>query len=101
MNQLALNKPPKDHNPTCGDLITMAEKELAAFFSAVTELFGSEQALLFAEDWLHELLAINDLPVSPRQWRLLTVKVSARLASRVNASYISTASQRLSASSTI
>jgi hypothetical protein len=86
MNQLALNHTAKNHVPTCGDLMTMAEQELAAFFSAVTELFGSEQAQLSAEDWLHELLAIsiNDLPASTREWRLLTVKVSARLASRLN-----------------
>jgi hypothetical protein len=101
MNQVKLNKPPKDQNPTCGDLMTMAEQELAAFFIAVTELFGSEEAQLFAEDWLHELLAINDLPASTREWRLLTIKVSARLASRVNASFTSTASQGLFASSTI
>ena len=90
MNQLAINKPPKNHDPTCGDLMTMAEQELAAFFSAVTELFGSEQAQLAAEDWLQELVAVNDLPASTRQWRLLTVKVSARLASRVTASSLST-----------
>jgi hypothetical protein len=97
MNQLALNKRPKDQNPPCGDLMTMAEEELAAFLSAVTELFGSEQAQLSAEDWLHELLAIHDLPASTREWRLVTVKASARLASRVNASYRSIASHGPSA----
>jgi hypothetical protein len=101
MNQLALNKQPKHHHdPTCGDLMTMAEQELAAFVSAVTELFGSEQAQLSAEDWLHELMAIDDLPInglpaSTRQWRLLTVTTSARLASRVNASSLSTSSRTL------
>jgi hypothetical protein len=95
MNQLAFNKSPKNHDPTCGDLMTMAEQELAAFFSAVTQLFGSEQAEVSAEDWLHELIATSDLPASTRQWRLLTVKVSARLASRMNASSISLASRTL------
>ena len=72
----------------------MAEQELAAFFSAVTQSFGSEQAELSAEDWLHELSALNiddlrnnDLSASPRQWRLLTVKASSRLAGRVNVSF--------------
>ena len=85
MNQLAFNGPHKKRNPTCSDVITMAEQELAAFFSAVTELYGSEQATLSAEDWLHELMRINDLPTSTREWRLLTVKISARLARRVQA----------------
>jgi hypothetical protein len=48
-------------------------------------LFGPEQAKLSAEDWLSELKAINDLPASTREWRQLTVKASARLASRVSA----------------
>ena len=86
MSQFALTKPLKDHDPICGDLMAMAERELAAFFNAVTELFGSEQAEISAEDWLHELMAVNDLPASTRQWRHLTVKISARLASGVNAS---------------
>ena len=89
MNQFALKNSQKNHDPICSDLMTKAEQELAAFFSAVTELFGSEQAKLSAEDWLRELMAINinDLPTSTRQWRQLTVKVLARLASRVNISF--------------
>jgi hypothetical protein len=66
--------------------MTKAEQELGAFFSAVKALFGSAQAELSAEDWLHELPAMSRLPASTREWRLLTLKVSARLASRVNAS---------------
>jgi hypothetical protein len=90
MNPLALNKTRNNHNSACGDLIIMAEQELAAFFRAVSELFGSEQAQLSAEDWLQELLAINDLPASTREWRLLTVNASARLARRVSTSSVST-----------
>ena len=63
---------------------TMAERELSAFFTAVTELFGSEQAEASAEDWLRELIACDDLPASTREWRTLTVSAAARLASRVN-----------------
>jgi hypothetical protein len=79
MNQLSVN------NPTCADLMKMAEQELAAFFSAVKELFGPGEARLSAEDWLHEVASISRLPVSAREWRVITVKVSARLASRVAA----------------
>jgi hypothetical protein len=67
----------------CTGLISMAEQELAAFFSAVTELFGSEQAELSAEDWLQELTAIDALPASAREWRLITARASTRLANRL------------------
>jgi hypothetical protein len=93
MNQFALNKLLENHDSICGDLLAMADKELKAIYSAVTELFGSDQAEAAAEDWLHELMATNDLPASTRQWRLLTVKVLTRLANRVNASSLSTVSR--------
>ena len=89
MNPLAGYKPSGNPNPRCADLMTMAERELSAFFNAVTQLFGSEQAELSAEDWLHELIEIDGLPASTREWRLITAKVSTRLASRVNASSLS------------
>jgi hypothetical protein len=41
--------------------MTMAERELGAFISVVTELFASEQARLAAEDWLDEL-ALMEAP---------------------------------------
>ena len=68
----------------------MAERELSAFFDAVTQSFGSEQAELSAEDWLRELIEIDALPASAREWRLITAKASTRLASRVSASFLST-----------
>ena len=96
MDQRAINKLSKNYDPSCTDLMTMAEQELSAFFRAVTELFGPEQAEVSAEDWLHELRASSVLPASTRQWRRLTAKVTARLASRVNASSsMATASQTL------
>jgi hypothetical protein len=91
MEKLAFSKPLINQDPICGDLMTMAERELSAFFNAVTELFGSEQAEASAEDWLSELTASNDLPASPREWRTLTVTVAAQLANRVNASTLSRA----------
>jgi hypothetical protein len=90
MNLIARYKPPKNSTPPCTDVITMAERELSAFLNAITHLFGSEQAELSAEDWLQELIEIDGLPTSAREWRLITAKVSTRLASRVNASSLST-----------
>jgi hypothetical protein len=73
--------------PTFAKLMTIAERELGAFISAVTELFGSEQAGLAAEDWLDELVLMETLPgLTSRGWRLITIAASARLANRVNAS---------------
>jgi hypothetical protein len=65
----------------------MAERELGAFIRAVTELFGSEQARLAAEDWLDELALMEALPgVRSRDWRSITIAASARLANRVRTS---------------
>jgi hypothetical protein len=90
MNSLALHKSVKNSNPACADFITMAEQELSAFFNAVTDLFGSEQAEISAEDWLRELIEIDGLPASTREWRLITARVATRLANRANASSLST-----------
>jgi len=90
MNALARHKPPKNSTHPCPDLMTMAERELSAFFNAVTQLFGSEQAKLSAEYWLQELIEIDGLPASTREWRWITEKVSTRLASRLRASSLST-----------
>jgi hypothetical protein len=89
MNALA-RKPLKSSNHPCADLMTMAERELSAFFNAVTQLFGPKQAELSAEDWLHELTEIEGLPASAREWRLITAKASTRLPNGVNASSPST-----------
>jgi len=90
MNPLARYEPLKNSNHPCPDLATMAERELSAFFNAITQLLGSEQAKLSAEDWLHELIEIDGLPASTREWRSITAKVSTRLASRVRASSLLT-----------
>jgi hypothetical protein len=93
MNPPARYKPSTNSNPGCTGLMSMAERELSAFFGAVTQLFGSEQAELSAEDWLQELIETDGLPASTREWRLITAKVSTRLASRVRASSLSTEPQ--------
>lgn len=90
MNPFNPYTPLKKSNFSCADLTTMAERELSAFIRAVTELFGSEQAELSAEDWLHELNESDGLPASIRDWRRITAKVSARLARRVQAASLLT-----------
>lgn len=70
-------------NPRSAGLMKAAEQEMAAFFNAVKQLFGREQAELSAEDWLHELAEIDCLSSSTRDWRLITVKALTRLATRV------------------
>jgi hypothetical protein len=89
MNPLAHYRPPNNSNHPCPDLMTMAERELFAFFNVVKRVFGSEQAELSAEDWLRELAEIDGLPASAREWRSITAKASTRLARRVNASPLS------------
>jgi hypothetical protein len=93
MGQLTFDKSPKIPNRGCADLMAIAEQELSAFFGAVTELFGSEQAELSAEDWLNELIATETLPDSTSEWRSISTRVSTRLATRVNASSQSTQSK--------
>jgi hypothetical protein len=66
------------------DQIHLAERELSSFISAVRELFGAEQALLCADDWLDESELTDSPPRSTtRDWRTVTVAASARLARRV------------------
>ena len=84
MNPIAY-KPSQHSSSRCADLMTMAERELSAFFNTVTQLFGSEQAELSVEDWLHELIDTDGLPTSAREWRLITAKASTRIVNGVNA----------------
>ena len=84
MNQLS-HEPHNNGNSICAELMIRAERELSAFFSAVAVLFGPEQAALAAKDWLQQLEVMAVLPASPREWRLLSIEVSTRLARRVNA----------------
>ena len=84
MNQSATDRQP--NHPNCADSMSLAERELAAFFRSVTELFGSEAADLSAKQWLRELEATDHLPASAREWRSVTAKASAWLASRMIAS---------------
>jgi len=52
--------------------MVIAERELAAFIRAVTELFGPEQARLAVEDWVDELGLMDTLPgPTRRDWGAL------------------------------
>lgn len=89
MNSLAPYKSFDTSNPSCADFMTVVEQKLSASCNAVTDLFGSEQADLAAEDWL-KVITTDGLPTSTRDWGLFTAKVSTRLASRVTATSLST-----------
>src|SRR5260370_11760003 len=66
--------------PTFAKLMTMAERELGAFISAVRELFGPEQVALAVEDWLDELVLMETPPgLTIRDCPLITIAASARL----------------------
>ena len=84
MNPLTPRKPSKYPDTECTELMVSAERELAAFFRAVKELFGPEQAEHSAQDWLRELEAKKTLPASGREWRSITTTVARQLARRVN-----------------
>jgi len=61
-----------------------AQRELAAFHAAVSEMYGPEEAAQAALDWIEALE--NTDPVadgSPPNWRLTTVAAAGGLASRV------------------
>lgn len=62
-----------------------AERELSAFISAVTELFGPEQARVSTDDWFEELTLMNrPLGSKERKWRAVTIAAAARLANHLN-----------------
>lgn len=58
-----------------------AERELSAFFAAVNDMFGAEQARKSAIHWIEEL-ELMDWPTenSDPNWRQATLAASSRLA---------------------
>jgi hypothetical protein len=84
MSQLqteAISEASKTELPVCARLITLAQRELAAFLSAVVSLFGSEQAALAADAWIAELTSLESvMGFGSRDWRLVTVGAVSRLA---------------------
>jgi len=68
-----------------GDLTAAAERELGAFVSAVTDLYGVDQARIASEDWILALEMMDVVPeLSNRSWRTLTIISASRLAERLN-----------------
>ena len=80
-NSNSLKRP----NSGCAEAARMAERELSAFFNAMKGLFDAKRAELSAEEWLRELNQVDGLPGSSQEWRSITTKVLARLASRLSA----------------
>ena len=67
------------------DLTAAAERELGAFVSAVTDLYGVDQARIASEDWILALEMMDVVPeLSNRSWRTLTIISASRLAERLN-----------------
>lgn len=78
---MPVNEAVKNDDAMSADLMTMAKRELGAFMSVVTELYGSEQAKLSAGDWLEELESLDRLPgLESREWRRVKIAAAARLA---------------------
>ena len=62
------------------NLFMSAMKELAAFFTAIDNLFGTEQARRSALNWIEELESIDwQVEDSMPNWRQATVAASALL----------------------
>lgn len=74
----------RDETALCNeDLITLAERELAAFAGAVKELFGPEHAHVSATEWIDELELLNwTARPGIADFRRITTAASARLAHR-------------------
>lgn len=71
-------------NPTCEEQVLLAERELSAFITAVTRLFGPDQARLSADDWLDEFESMDSSSrPTGRDWRAVTIAASAKLANRL------------------
>ena len=73
----------KSTAPPAANLIILAERELAAFCKAVSELFGPEQAHLSTAEWIDALESI-DWPARPgvSDFRRITTTAAATLTRR-------------------
>jgi hypothetical protein len=64
--------------------ISIAESELRAFIDSVTDLFGPDQTRVLTDIWLDALASMDRMPgPTSRDWRLVTLVASARLAGRL------------------
>jgi hypothetical protein len=95
LHPICVNVVIEEIDQVCKGLVVTAESEFGAFTSAVTGLFGPEQARLSAEDWLDELASMDCLPApTSRQWRLVTVAALARVAIRMSVALQSSSAVR-------
>ena len=69
---------PREH------LMASAERELGAFMSAVSGMFGAEHARRAADDWLDEFERMETLPETRSRFRSVTIAAAARLATSLN-----------------
>jgi hypothetical protein len=61
-----------------------AQRELAAFYAAVSEMYGPEEAMRAALDWIEALEKTDSISGgSLPDWRQATVAAASGLASRV------------------
>lgn len=68
----------------CDELLAAAEKELAAFATAVHQRFGPEQARQSSEDWLEELASLDwSAQTSVPDLLALTIAAADKLARRM------------------
>ena len=71
-------------NATWACLVQMAERELGAFMTAVTELHGPQQARIAAEDWIYAFESTNErFGSTTSEWRKVTIIAASRLATRL------------------
>jgi hypothetical protein len=72
-----------DQERLMAQLLASAERELSAFFRAVNQLFGAEQARKAANNWIKELERM-DWPggASVIGWRKVTIAAAANLVRR-------------------
>ena len=66
------------------DLLMTAERELAAFYTAVVRRYGQEEAMRAAYDWIEEMETM-DWPLDGvvPNWHHVSIVAADRLASRV------------------
>ena len=69
---------PREH------LMASAERELAAFMRAVSEIFGAEHARQAADDWLDEFERMDRLPEIRSHFGSVTIAAAACLAASLN-----------------
>ena len=80
-----MNKQEPFQSPAYSELVRKSERELGAFISAVTELYGAEQARLSAIEWLDQFESINEVSGSTtHDWSVVTVRAAVCLVNRLH-----------------